>query len=229
MCGRFTLSYKTKELQMALGLPESQLDWQPRYNIAPTQPIASILDFQTKKIEFLRWGLVPGWAKDIEIGNRLINARSETIMEKPSFKNAFARRRCLILADGFYEWKKPAVKGATSQPYYFFLEDRQPFALAGIWEIWHAPDGGELWSGAIITCDANDVVKPVHERMPIVLDKHQMFDWLQDRPQKELVGMMQPYPVEKMKSFMVGKAVNSPFNDTPECVEEKKHNSTLFT
>lgn len=229
MCGRFTLSYKSKELQMALGLPESELDWQPRYNIAPTQPIAAILDSETKKIEFLRWGLVPGWAKDIEIGNRLINARSETIMEKPSFKNAFARRRCLILADGFYEWKKPATKGATSQPYYFFLQDKKPFALAGIWEIWHAPDGGELWSAAIITCDANDVVAPVHERMPVVFDKDQMFDWLQDRPQKELVQMMQPYPEEKMNSYIVGKAVNSPFNDTPDCIEEKKPNSGLFS
>ena len=190
---------------------------------------SAILDSETKKIEFLRWGLVPGWAKDIEIGNRLINARSETIMEKPSFKNAFARRRCLILADGFYEWKKPATKGATSQPYYFFLEDKKPFALAGIWEIWHAPDGGELWSAAIITCDANDVVAPVHERMPVVFDKDQMFDWLQDRPQKELVQMMQPYPEEKMNSYMVGKAVNSPFNDTPDCIEEKKPNSGLFS
>lgn len=229
MCGRFTLSYKTKELQMALGLPESKLDWQPRYNIAPSQPIAAILDGETKKIEFLRWGLVPGWAKDIEIGNRLINARSETIMEKPSFKNAFARRRCLILADGFYEWKKSAVKGVSSQPYYFFLEDRMPFAFAGIWEIWQSPEGGELWSTAIITCDANDIVKPVHDRMPVVFDKNQMFDWLEDRPQKELVEMMQPYPEEKMNSYMVGKAVNSPFNDTPECIEEKKDKSSLFS
>jgi putative SOS response-associated peptidase YedK len=150
-------------------------------------------------------------------------------MEKPSFKNAFARRRCLILADGFYEWKKPATKGATSQPYYFFLQDKKPFALAGIWEIWHAPDGGELWSAAIITCDANDVVAHVHERMPVVFDKDQMFDWLQDRPQKELVQMMQPYPEEKMNSYMVGKAVNSPFNDTPDCIEEKKPNSGLFS
>lgn len=229
MCGRFTLSYKTKELQMALGLPESQLDWQPRYNIAPSQPIAAVLDGKTKKIEFLKWGLVPGWAKDIEIGNRLINARSETIMEKPSFKNAFARRRCLILADGFYEWKKPAMKGTSSQPYYFFLEDRMPFALAGIWEIWQSSDGSELWSTAIITCDANEIVKPVHERMPVILDKNQMFDWLEDRPQKDLVEMMQPYPEGKMKSYTVGKAVNSPFNDTPECIEEKKNNSSLFS
>jgi putative SOS response-associated peptidase YedK len=229
MCGRFTLSYKSKELQLELGLPETQLDWQPRYNIAPSQAIASILSADTKKMEFLRWGLVPGWAKDIEIGNRLINARSETIMEKPSFRNAFARRRCLILADGFYEWKKAKMKGTPSQPYYFHLEEKKPFALAGIWEIWHAPDGSELWSTAIITCEANDILKPVHDRMPVIFDKNQMFTWLEDRSQKELVEMMQPYSSEKMKSYMVGKAVNSPFNDTPECIEEKKQSGFLFT
>jgi len=228
MCGRFTLSYKTKELQMSLGLPEINLDWQPRYNIAPSQPIAAILNSEPLKIDFLRWGLVPGWAKDIEIGNRLINARSETIMEKPSFRNAFTRRRCLILADGFYEWKRSSMKGGSSQPFYFQLENKQPFALAGIWEIWHAPDGGELWSTAIITCHANEILKPIHDRMPVIFDKDQMFDWLENRPQAELISMMQPYPAEKMNAYMVGKAVNSPFNDTPDCILEKKSNSNLF-
>ena len=234
MCGRFTLSYKAKELQMILGLPEMQLDWKPRYNIAPTQPVASIINHQSKKIEFLRWGLVPGWAKDISIGNRLINARSETIMEKPSFRNAFARRRCLILADGFYEWKRSNTKGAASQPYYFFLENKEPFALAGIWEMWQAPDGGELWSTAIVTCDANETLKPIHDRMPVLFDKNEMFNWLEDRPKKDLIDMMVPYPAAKMNTYseidfrMVGKAVNSPFNDTPECVQEKKPNELFL-
>ncbi|HSM23923.1 MAG TPA: SOS response-associated peptidase [Anaerolineaceae bacterium] len=225
MCGRFTLTYKTKELQLLLGLPETNLEWQPRYNIAPSQPIAAILENKTKSIEFLHWGLVPSWAKDITIGNRLINARSETIMEKPSFKNAFKRRRCLILADGFYEWKKSSSKGGSSIPYYFYLNEKQPFALAGIWEIWQSPDGSEIWSTAIITCDANEIVKPVHERMPVVLDKDEMFDWLDDRPEPELVNMMSPYPTDKMKSHQVGKAVNSPFNDVPECIQEKNQNN----
>lgn len=222
MCGRFTLTYKTKELQLLLGLSETNLEWQPRYNIAPSQPIAAILENKSKNIEFLRWGLVPSWAKDITIGNRLINARSETIMEKPSFKNAFKHRRCLILADGFYEWKKSSSKGGLSTPYYFYLNEKQPFALAGIWEIWQSPDGSEIWSTAIITCDANEIVKPVHERMPVVLDKDEMFDWLEDRTEPELVNMMSPYPAEKMKSHQVGKAVNSPFNDVSECIQERK-------
>lgn len=228
MCGRFTLTYKTKELQLLLGLPDSDLDWQPRYNIAPTQPIAAILDNESKKIEFLRWGLIPSWAKDISIGNRLINARSETIMEKPSFKNAFNRRRCLILADGFYEWKRAKTKGSPSQPYYFYLDNKEPFALAGIWEIWQSPDGSEIWSTTIITCDANDVVQPVHDRMPVIFDKEEMFSWLEDRPVEEVVDMMKPFSSDRMGSHMVGKGVNSPFNDVPECIEEKKFNGKLF-
>lgn len=220
MCGRFTLTYKTKELQMLLGLPDSNLDWQPRYNIAPSQPIASILDKESKKIEFLRWGLIPSWAKDVSIGNRMINARSETIMDKPSFKNAFNRRRCLILADGFYEWKQAKTKGTPSQPYYFYLEDKQPFALAGIWEIWQSSDGSEIWSTAIITCDANDIVNPVHERMPVIFDKEDMFNWLDDRTESELVSMMKPFSAERMGFHKVGKGVNSPFNDVPECIQE---------
>lgn len=228
MCGRFTLTYKTKELQMLLGLPETNLDWQPRYNIAPSQPIAAILDKESKNIEFLRWGLIPGWAKDESIGNRLINARSETIMEKPSFKNAFNRRRCLILADGFYEWKRSKTKGSPSQPYYFYLEDKQPFAIAGIWEIWQSPNGSEVWSTAIITCEANEILSPIHERMPVILDKEVMFDWLEDRPAKELITMMKSYPADKMDFHMVGKGVNSPFNDVPECIQEKKFDGKLF-
>ncbi len=228
MCGRFTLTYKTNELQLSLGLPDSDLDWQPRYNIAPSQPIPAILENQTKKIEFLRWGLIPGWAKDESIGNRLINARSETIMEKPSFKNAFNRRRCLILADGFFEWKRSKTKGSTSQPYYFYLENKEPFALAGIWEIWNSPDGSEIWSTTIITCEANEILQPIHERMPVIFSKETMFDWLENKPQQELVSMMKPFPAEKMGFHMVGKGVNSPFNDVPDCIKEKKFDGRLF-
>jgi putative SOS response-associated peptidase YedK len=228
MCGRFTLAYKTKELQLALGLPEVNLDWQLRYNIAPSQPVAAILNSAPDKIEFLRWGLVPGWAKDIEIGNRLINARSETVMEKPSFKNAFARRRCIIFADGFYEWRKPTVRGKSSQPFYFYLKDKQPFALAGLWEIWHSPQGDELWSTTIITCDANSVLKPIHPRMPVILDKENMFHWLDDQPQQQLIDMMKPYPAEKMDFHMVSKAVNSPFNETEDCIKKISPRSGFF-
>jgi putative SOS response-associated peptidase YedK len=134
----------------------------------------------------------------------------------------------LILADGFYEWKRSKTKGSPSQPYYFYLEDKQPFAIAGIWEIWQSPNGSEVWSTAIITCEANEILSPIHERMPVILDKEVMFDWLEDRPAKELITMMKSYPADKMDFHMVGKGVNSPFNDVPECIQEKKFDGKLF-
>lgn len=221
MCGRFTLSYKANELQLTLGITDIPAEWEPRYNIAPTQPIPAVLDAASKKLEFLYWGLVPGWAKDISIGSKMINARSETITEKPSFKNAFLRRRCLILADGFYEWKRNSST-KTSIPYYFQLKDRSAFALAGIYEIWQPPEGGELWSAAIITSAANDLVAPIHERMPVILDQNTMWSWLRDLPVQDLKNMLAPYSPEKMSAFEVSKKVNSGRIDDPECVEPIK-------
>jgi putative SOS response-associated peptidase YedK len=217
MCGRFTLSYKADEIQLSLGITGMPDEWQPRYNIAPTQPIAAVLEGKDKKIEFLYWGLVPSWAKEISIGTKMINARSETIMEKPSYKSAFQRRRCLILADGFYEWKKSKAKG-PAQPFFFQLKTREPFAFAGIWERWLPPDGSELLSGSIITCAANDVVAPIHERMPVILDKGSMWSWLEEHPAKELLNMLEPYDASKLDITMVSTLVNSPFNDSAECI-----------
>ena len=218
MCGRFTLSYKADEIQLTLGLTGMPDEWQPRYNIAPTQAIAAVLDNKEKKIEFLYWGLVPGWAKDISIGARMINARAETIMDKPSYKSAFQRRRCLILADGFYEWKKSKGKG-PSQPYYFQLKNGEPFAFAGIWERWLPPDGSELLSGSIITCAANDVVAPIHDRMPVILDKNSMWSWLEEHSGAELSKMLVPYDESKLVITKVSTIVNSPFNDSAECIK----------
>lgn len=217
MCGRFTLSYKADEIQLSLGITGMPDEWQPRYNIAPTQPIAAVLEGKDKKIEFLYWGLVPSWAKDISIGTKMINARSETIMEKPSYKSAFQRRRCLILADGFYEWKKSKAEG-PAQPFFFQLKTREPFAFAGIWERWLPPDGSELLSGSIITCAANDVVAPIHERMPVILDMGSMWSWLEEHPAKELLNMLVPYDASKLDITMVSTLVNSPFNDSAECI-----------
>ena len=149
----------------------------------------------------------------------MINARAETIMEKPSYKNAFQRRRCLILADGFYEWKKSKGKG-PSQPYYFHLKSGEPFAFAGIWERWLPPDGSELLSGSIITCAANEVVAPVHDRMPVILDKNSMWSWLEDNSGAELSKMLQPYDELKLGITKVSTLVNSPYNDFAECIKE---------
>lgn len=224
MCGRYTLSYKAEELQLSLGITDVPQGWEARYNIAPTQPIPAIINEKQRNIEYLYWGLVPSWAKDISIGSKMINARSETIMEKPSFKSSFQRRRCLVLADGFYEWKKSAT-GKSSIPYYFQLKDQSLFAFAGIYDIWNSPDGGELWSGSIITTAANPLVSPIHERMPVILDREDMWIWLKDNPVNQLIGMMKSYDSEKMMAVEVSTKVNFAGYDRADCIKPVK---TIF-
>jgi putative SOS response-associated peptidase YedK len=217
MCGRFTLTLDPGELQESLNLGEITFEYQPRYNIAPTQPVAVVREAQSRKVELFRWGLVPSWAKDISIGDRLINARSETLSEKPSFKNAFARQRCLILADGFYEWHRAASGPKT--PYYFKLKTGKPFAFAGLWEFWRSSEGDELRTCTIITCMANDLVAQHHERMPVILPLSVQYSWLAPQtPAAGLVSLMAPYPPDDMSAYAVSKAVNSPENDSRECI-----------
>ena len=197
MCGRFTLAVEPVELQEAFDLSEMPGDWVLRMNIAPTQPVAVLTSPAERKIDFMRWGLVPSWAKDISIGSRMFNARSETLAEKPSFRSAFTRRRCLILADGFYEWQKQAGKG-RSIPHRFQLSDKKPFAFAGLWESWHSKDGDELRTCTIITTSANTVVAPVHDRMPVILDREHCWPWLEQKDLSSLQAMLIPYPADKM-------------------------------
>ena len=218
MCGRYTITINADTVRQDLGLAEMPADYQPRYNVAPTQPVAVVADAEERKAEWMRWGLIPAWAKDPTIGSRLINARSETIHEKPSFKNAFAKRRCLVLADGFYEWQKGAGPKGRSQPYFFRRKDGSPFAFAGLWEFWRSPEGEEVRSCTIITCDANELVKPVHDRMPVMLSGDDLWLWLkQDRP-GDLLGMLKPYPVDQMECYPVSAMVNRPEVETPELV-----------
>lgn len=209
MCGRFTLAVEPVELQEAFDLSEMPADWILRMNIAPTQPVAVLTSPTEKKIDFMRWGLVPSWAKDITIGSRMFNARSETLAEKPSFRSAFARRRCLILADGFYEWQKQGGK-APSIPYRFQLADKKPFAFAGLWETWRSREGDELRTCTIITTSANAVVAPVHERMPVILDREHCWHWLEQKDQPALQSMLVPYPPEKMTADRVDKMPADP-------------------
>jgi putative SOS response-associated peptidase YedK len=221
MCGRFTLTLDPGELQESLNLGEITFDYMPRYNIAPTHPVAVVRDAQLRKVELFRWGLVPSWAKDISIGDRMINARSETLTEKPSFKNAFARRRCLILADGFYEWHR--APGAAKTPYYFRLKSGKPFAFAGLWEFWRSSEGDELRTCTIITCAANTLVAEHHERMPVILPLEVHYPWLAAQtPATNLVQLLAPYNPDEMTAFAVSKAVNSPENDSRECIVEAK-------
>jgi putative SOS response-associated peptidase YedK len=219
MCGRFTLTLDPGELQELLDLGPFVHIVQPRYNIAPSQPIPIVKDPVTRAVELYRWGLVPFWSKAPKIGSRLINARSETAYEKPAFRAAFKYRRCLILADGFFEWHSTG-RGNGKMPYLFKLRDDRPFTFAGLYEHWEMPEGGELHTTTILTCAPNELVEHYHNRMPVMLDEKTRWKWLDPSVgQKELMALMKPYPAEEMKCFEVSKAVNSPNNDTQEVVE----------
>lgn len=219
MCGRFTLTWEAPELQQELGLGSMPADWRPRYNIAPSQPVAVVLDGGSRNVEMYRWGLVPRWAKTIEIGNRLINARSETLTEKPSFRDAFAKRRCLVLADGFYEWHHSTDRTIPGRPYYFQLARHKPFAFAGLWEEWKSPDGTPLKTCTIITCAANSKVAPVHERMPVILNTENMWHWLSPTAKNELTTFLVGFPPEDMEGREVSRIVNNVNIDTLECLQ----------
>ena len=219
MCGRFTLKTPVEVLADFFGLEEMP-DLTPRYNIAPTQPVVTVLVLTgDRQFRLMRWGLVPSWAKDLAIGNRMINARAETIAQKPSFRLAFAKRRCLIMADGFYEWPK---KGADKTPYYITRQDGGPMAFAGLWERWDPPAGGEpVESCTIITTEANELIAPFHHRMPVILDPEHFDVWLDpglDDPQA-LMALLQPYPAGEMTAHMVSTEVNRPSNDSPICIK----------
>ncbi len=216
MCGRFTLTLDPGELQELLDLGPFVHIVQPRYNIAPMQPIPIVKDQADRSIELYRWGLVPFWADDPGIGSRMINARAETVSQKPSFRAAFKYRRCLILADGFFEWHAEG-KGAPKLPYLFKLKDNRPFTFAGLYEHWEPPVGGELHTCTILTCSPNNLVSKYHNRMPVMLGEESRWAWLDpEAGSKALLDMLEPYPADEMKAFAVSKDVNSPKNDSPE-------------
>ena len=209
MCGRFTITLEPAFFQQEFELGKMPSEWVPRYNAAPSQPIPVVKDSESRDVTMLRWGLVPHWAKDISIGYKMINARSETLQERPSFKNAFKNRRCLILADGFYEWQKPVAKGAPKAPFLFKLKNNHPFAFAGLWESWISPEKKELQTCTIITCEPNLLLAKVHNRMPVIFDQHNCWDWLADKQENELSDLLKAYPAEKMIGFPVGQWVNN--------------------
>ncbi len=195
MCGRFAIMYDPEELKDQLGLAEVPDELTPNANISPGEGIPVVIDAVKRSVEFFKWGLVPGWAKDVSIGNKLINARAETLSEKPSFRNAFSRRRCLIPASGFYEWRQ---EGQHKQPYLFQLADQHAFTFAGLWEHWQDNQGNELYSCTIITTTPNALLAQYHERMPVILDESTRWQWLENRPQAELQQLLVPYAAEKM-------------------------------
>ncbi len=219
MCGRFTLTVNKAELQEALPGVEIPQNVAPRYNIAPTQPVAVVPNTSENKLDFFVWGLIPSWAKDPEIGNRLINARAETLAEKPSFRTALRRRRCLIPASGFYEWKA-SPDGKSKIPMYIHMKSGHPFAFAGLWEVWNSKDGSTIYSCTIITGQPNSLIQGIHNRMPVILKPEDYPKWLdpaEKRPE-DLAPLLVPYPAAEMEAFPVSRLVNSPENDLPDCI-----------
>lgn len=232
MCGRFVLATNAQSLQAHFNLtalPEGLI--VARYNIAPTQPVAVITNQAPQTLTFQKWGLIPSWSKDPSIASSLINARSETLHEKPSFRTAFKRRRCLIPATGFYEWGKG--EGKTKQPYYIHLADNQVFAFAGLWETWSSPDGDMVETCTIITTEPNDLIRPLHHRMAVILDPEDYDLWLSpdELPPMALMPLLNSYPQETMRYHPVSPMVNNVRNDSPECIKPlmPPEQSSLFT
>jgi len=211
MCGRFTLRTPAKQIAQHFNLPEvPELPF--RYNIAPSQDIATVRLSEEKERELamMRWGLIPSWSKDEKIGYRMINARAETVAEKPSFRSAYKKRRCLVVADGFYEWKK---LDNGKQPYFIRLREDRPFAFAGLWERWQ-----EIESCTIITTEANEALRSIHERMPVILAPPDFEKWLGGSA-GQIEAVLKPYPGDEMEAYPVSTFVNNPKNQGEECVE----------
>jgi putative SOS response-associated peptidase YedK len=219
MCGRFSLTAEVNAVQASFPWVNIPPDLTPRYNIAPTQPVAVVPNDGKNQLDFYTWGLIPSWAKDPEIGSRLINARAETLAEKPSFRSAFRRRRGLVLADGFFEWQQqPGSKQKI--PMYIKLTSGKPFGFAGLWEVWNSPDGSTILSCTIITTQPNELMHPIHNRMPVILPESAYPVWLQPGEQDPavLTPLLAPYPAGEMLAYPVSTLVNSPANDLPAAV-----------
>jgi len=219
MCGRFTLFEPDRVLSKIFDLGEI-LPLKPRFNIAPSQAVAAVRVSSAggaRELALLRWGLIPSWAKDRSIGSRMINARAETVREKPSFRNAFRRRRCLVPANGFYEWQR---REDRKQPYYVRMRDDRVFAFAGLWDRWDGEEGSVAETCAILTTAANSVLAPVHDRMPVILDPAMYDRWLDpSTPDPDsLASLLVPFPPEGMVAFPIGTRVNNPSVDDEGCI-----------
>lgn len=219
MCGRYVLTTPIETLAQEFGVAGSSPEIPPSYNVAPSREVAAVLvRGGERRLETLRWGLIPSWADDPGIGSRMINARSETAAEKPSFRGAFRKRRCLLPADGFYEWQRT---GNGKQPYHFRMKDGSPFAFAGLWEGWGGDGKEEIRSCTILTTEANELVGEVHHRMPVILAPEDYEIWLDPdvRETDLLASLLAPYPSDEMEAYPVSRFVNSPSNDDNRCVE----------
>lgn len=217
MCGRFVRYRASREVAAQLNIEDVTCELEPSYNVAPRQPVAVVMEDGRRKLATMQWGLIPHWARDDRIANKLINARSETIAEKPSFRAAFRSRRCLIVADGFYEWQA-GPDGKV--PMYIRFEDEQSFCMAGIYERSRDSEGNERVTCAIVTTEANAFMRDIHHRMPVIIDRGNYDQWLSnDTPVEELHDLMQSRELQPMKADAVSRNVNSPAHNGAECIE----------
>ena len=219
MCGRYALTSNLDELQARFNFEARDLEYRPSYNIAPTQQSLVVTNDGRRRGEYMRWGLVPFWAKDIKIGYRMINAVGETVSTKPAFRAAYKKRRCLVLANGFFEWQKD---GKAKIPFYIHLGDQTPCAFAGLWETWKSPEGATIKSFTIVTTEPNQFIKPIHNRMPVILSQETEALWLDPMTEdpETLDKLLAPAPAEYMAGYQVSQSVNSPKNSGPECIQE---------
>ena len=229
MCGRYSLVADLGELARRFEFDGDWLTFESAYNIAPTQEVLTVVGGETRRGGFMRWGLVPWWAKDLSIGSRMINARAETVADRPAFRDALRHRRCLVLADGFYEWQRT---GRAKRPMRVTMRSGEPFAFAGLWSTWKDPDGNRIPSCAIITTASSDLLAPVHDRMPVVLPRDMEEFWLDPEVEDPdvLASALTPYPDDAMEVYEVSDLVNSAANDGPEVIAplEGLPRSTLF-
>lgn len=215
MCGRFVRSSSLRSIAEVFGLDQPDLSFEPSYNVAPTQKILIINNEGRKQIVSCRWGYVPSWAKDIAIGNRMINARAETVATKPAFRSAFKKRRCLIIANGFFEWLS---QGRRKVPIYIRLKSDQPFGFAGLYNTWISPEGEAVCTCTIITTEANELLSEVHDRMPVIMPRDKEDFWLDPKNGDfdGLLSVLRPCPPDELECYRVSSRINSPAYDSPE-------------
>ena len=218
MCGRFSLTADLGELIPRFEFDGDWLEYEPNYNVAPTQNVLTVVGGENRRGGFMRWGLIPHWAENASIGSRMINARAETVTRKPAFRDALRRRRCLVLADGFYEWQR---SGRKRKPLRIVMNSGAPFSFAGLWALWRDHEGNTVPSCTIITTAANDLLSPIHSRMPVILPRELEELWL-DRDVRDpvaLADLLEPYPSHQMRTYEVSALVNSARNNVPDVVK----------
>jgi putative SOS response-associated peptidase YedK len=221
MCGRFVRDSSIPEIVKEFDAEEPPFDMEPSYNVAPTQDIVIVINDGKNRLVQCKWGFIPHWAKDEKMAHKMINARGETIADKPSFRSSFKKQRCLVVADGFYEWRKGEK---VKVPLYIRLRSKKPFGFAGLYSVWHSPKGQDICTSTIITTDSNELVAPIHNRMPVIIPKDARKVWLDPDMQDkgELLKFLAPYDTMAMEAYEVSTKVNSPAYNSEENITPVK-------